>query len=171
MVLVGIHGKFEYAAASLRHVCKHKEGVPLVFVITQKSFSFVSLSVPLKSISVQLQIKDHVASVSSCLQYVNEEEDPLEAVFVFPLPADAAVCHFSAKIAEQEIVAEVQDRQSVSPDRQSLLWHHSATFAPPFQNLQNVNYFTKIRGIIQNACYCLFSTDLNNIFHIKDIYI
>ncbi len=26
------------------------------------------------------------------------------------------------------------------------------------------------RRIIQNACYCLFSTDLNNIFHIKDVY-
>ncbi|KAL0152979.1 hypothetical protein M9458_051732 [Cirrhinus mrigala] len=71
-----------------------------------------NVPVPLKSISVQLQIQDHVASVSSSLQYVNEEERPLEAVFVFPLPADAAVCHFSARIGEQEIVAEVQDRQS-----------------------------------------------------------
>ncbi|XP_067223040.1 von Willebrand factor A domain-containing protein 5A-like isoform X3 [Chanodichthys erythropterus] len=68
--------------------------------------------VPLKSISVQLQVKDHVVSVSSSLQYVNEEERPLEAVFVFPLPADAAVCHFSAKIGEQEIVAELQDKES-----------------------------------------------------------
>uniref|UniRef100_A0A8C2AMZ0 von Willebrand factor A domain containing 5A n=1 Tax=Cyprinus carpio TaxID=7962 RepID=A0A8C2AMZ0_CYPCA len=44
------------------------------------------------------------ATVSSTLQYVNEEERPLEALFVFPLPADAAVCHFSAKIGEQESV-------------------------------------------------------------------
>ncbi len=36
-----------------------------------------------------------------------------------------------------------------------------------FQNLQNVNYSTKIRGIIQNACYFLFTTDMNKIFHIK----
>ncbi len=72
------------------------------------------LSVPLKSILVQLQVRDHVASVSSSLQYVNEEDRPLEAVFVFPLPADAAVCHFSARIGVQEIVAEVQDKQSVS---------------------------------------------------------
>ncbi len=27
----------------------------------------------------------------------------------------------------------------------------------------------QVRGIIQNAWYCLFSTDLNNIFHIKDV--
>ncbi len=31
--------------------------------------------------------------------------------------------------------------------------------------------FYQVRGIIQNACYCLFSTDLNKIFHIKDFYI
>ncbi|XP_048013627.1 von Willebrand factor A domain-containing protein 5A-like isoform X2 [Megalobrama amblycephala] len=68
--------------------------------------------VPLKSISVEVRVQDHVATVSSTLQYVNEEERPLEALFVFPLPADAAVCHFSAKIGEQEIVAEVQERKT-----------------------------------------------------------
>ncbi len=30
--------------------------------------------------------------------------------------------------------------------------------------------FYQVRGIIKNACYCLFSTDLNKIFHIKDVY-
>ncbi|XP_056308362.1 von Willebrand factor A domain-containing protein 5A-like [Danio aesculapii] len=68
--------------------------------------------VPLKSISVEVRVQDHVASVSSTLQYVNEEQRPLEALFVFPLPADAAVCHFSAKIGEQEIVAELQDKET-----------------------------------------------------------
>ncbi len=71
---------------------------------------------PLKGISVEVLVQDHVATVSSTLQYVNEEERPLEALFVFPLPADAAVCHSSAKIGEQEIVAEVQDRETVSPN-------------------------------------------------------
>ncbi|XP_073720717.1 von Willebrand factor A domain-containing protein 5A isoform X4 [Misgurnus anguillicaudatus] len=68
--------------------------------------------VPLKSIRVEVQVKSHVATVTSTLQYVNEEERHLEALFVFPLPADAAVCHFSAKIGDQEIVSEVQDRQT-----------------------------------------------------------
>ncbi|XP_073669403.1 von Willebrand factor A domain-containing protein 5A-like isoform X2 [Paramisgurnus dabryanus] len=70
------------------------------------------LPVPLKSIIVEVQVKGHVAAVTSTLQYVNEEEHHLEALFVFPLPADAAVCHFSAKIGDQEIVAEVQERQT-----------------------------------------------------------
>ncbi|XP_026094204.1 von Willebrand factor A domain-containing protein 5A-like isoform X4 [Carassius auratus] len=93
-----------------------------------------NVPVPLKSISVQVRVQDHVATVSSTLQYVNEEERPLEALFVFPLPADAAVCHFSAKIGEQEIVAEVQDRESardqyddaVSSGQQTFLLEKSA---------------------------------------------
>ncbi|XP_060770444.1 von Willebrand factor A domain-containing protein 5A-like isoform X2 [Neoarius graeffei] len=67
--------------------------------------------VPLKHIEVDLQVQGHVAAVTSTLQYVNEEEQPLEAVFVFPMPSGAAVCQFSAKVADQEIVAEVQEKQ------------------------------------------------------------
>ncbi|XP_076863116.1 von Willebrand factor A domain-containing protein 5A-like isoform X2 [Brachyhypopomus gauderio] len=67
--------------------------------------------VPLKSIEVNLQTEGHVATVSSTLQYVNEEQGPVEALFVFPMPAEAAVCHFSAKIADQEVVAEVQEKE------------------------------------------------------------
>ncbi|XP_032422984.1 von Willebrand factor A domain-containing protein 5A-like [Xiphophorus hellerii] len=68
-------------------------------------------SVPLKSIDVLLEVKDHVATLVSTLNFENKEDKPLETVFVFPLPGDAAVCHFSAQIGETHIVAEVKDRQ------------------------------------------------------------
>ncbi|XP_062274902.1 von Willebrand factor A domain-containing protein 5A-like isoform X1 [Scomber scombrus] len=67
--------------------------------------------VPLKSIEVELEVRDHVATVVSTLLYQNKEDKPLEAVFVFPLPGDAAVCHFSAKIGQTQIVAEVKEKQ------------------------------------------------------------
>ncbi|XP_074497542.1 von Willebrand factor A domain-containing protein 5A-like isoform X1 [Sebastes fasciatus] len=67
--------------------------------------------VPLKSVEVELEVKDHVATVVSTLNYENKEDKPLEAVFVFPLPGDAAVCHFSAKIGQTQIVAEVKEKQ------------------------------------------------------------
>ncbi|KAF3693020.1 von Willebrand factor A domain-containing protein 5A [Channa argus] len=67
--------------------------------------------VPLKTIDVELEVRDHVATVVSNLNYENKEDKPLEAVFVFPLPGDAAVCHFSAKIGQTEIVAEVKEKQ------------------------------------------------------------
>ncbi len=31
----------------------------------------------------------------------------------------------------------------------------------PLQNMQNVNHFNKISGIMKIACYCLFNTVLN----------
>ncbi|CAB1349066.1 unnamed protein product, partial [Coregonus sp. 'balchen'] len=67
--------------------------------------------VPLKSIAVEVSVQGHVATVSSTLQYENQEKSPLEAIFVFPLPGEAAVCRFSAKIGQTEVVAEVQEKQ------------------------------------------------------------
>ncbi|XP_058490757.1 von Willebrand factor A domain-containing protein 5A-like isoform X3 [Solea solea] len=67
--------------------------------------------VPLKSIEVEVEVRDHVATVVSTLNYENKEDKPIEAVFVFPLPGDAAVCHFSAKIGQTQIVAEVKEKQ------------------------------------------------------------
>ena len=78
------------------------------------AFPCVSRSVPLKSVEVELEVRDHVATVVSTLNYENKEDKPLEAVFVFPLPGDAAVCHFSAKIGQTQIVAEVKEKQEVS---------------------------------------------------------
>uniref|UniRef100_A0A8C8IIL6 von Willebrand factor A domain containing 5A n=1 Tax=Oncorhynchus tshawytscha TaxID=74940 RepID=A0A8C8IIL6_ONCTS len=56
------------------------------------------------------------ATVSSTLQYENQEQSPLEAIFVFPLPGEAAVCRFSAKIGQTEVVAEVQEKQKQYDD-------------------------------------------------------
>ncbi len=44
---------------------------------------------------------------------------------------------------------------------------HELTY--PLQNVQNVN--NKIRGFMKIACYFLFSTVLNKLFHITDVYI
>lgn len=77
-------------------------------------FPSAARSVPLKSVEVELEVKDHVATVVSTLNYHNQEDKPLEAVFVFPLPGDAAVCHFSATVGQTEIVAEVKEKQEVS---------------------------------------------------------
>ncbi|XP_013129314.3 von Willebrand factor A domain-containing protein 5A, partial [Oreochromis niloticus] len=69
------------------------------------------LPVPLKSFEVELEVRDHVATVVSTLNYENKEDKPLEAVFVFPLPGDAAVCHFSAQIGQTQIVVELKEKQ------------------------------------------------------------
>ncbi|XP_025753770.1 uncharacterized protein LOC100702702 isoform X5 [Oreochromis niloticus] len=84
--------------------------------------------VPLKSIEVELEVRDHVATVVSTLNYENKEDKPLEAVFVFPLPGDAAVCHFSAKIGQTQIVAEVKEKQKAHEEYDDDLSFGQQTF-------------------------------------------
>ncbi|XP_012325644.2 von Willebrand factor A domain-containing protein 5A isoform X1 [Aotus nancymaae] len=66
--------------------------------------------VPLKSISVSVSIYEFVAGVSATLNYENEEEVPLEAIFVFPMDEDSAVYSFEALVDGTKIVAELQDK-------------------------------------------------------------
>uniref|UniRef100_A0AAR2IUQ5 von Willebrand factor A domain-containing protein 5A-like n=1 Tax=Pygocentrus nattereri TaxID=42514 RepID=A0AAR2IUQ5_PYGNA len=75
----------------------------------------------LKSVEVEVQVKGYVATVTSTLQYVNEEELPVEALFVLPLPAEAALCHFSTKIADQEVVQEIY-ADALRSGQQTFFW-------------------------------------------------
>ncbi|XP_041849851.1 von Willebrand factor A domain-containing protein 5A-like isoform X2 [Melanotaenia boesemani] len=84
--------------------------------------------VPLKSIEVELQVRDHVATVVSTLNYENKEDKPVEAVFVFPLPGDAAVCHSSAKVGQTHIVAEVKEKQQAREEYDDALSSGLQTF-------------------------------------------
>ncbi|XP_031695219.1 von Willebrand factor A domain-containing protein 5A-like isoform X3 [Anarrhichthys ocellatus] len=99
------------------HLCSMKSSGVLVDCCTGMMVNCCGLltsqkePVPLKSVEVELEVRDHVATVVSTLNYENKEDKPLEAVFVFPLPGDAAVCHFSAKIGQTHIVAEVKEKQ------------------------------------------------------------
>lgn len=67
--------------------------------------------VPLKGISVDVQIKGFVADVSATLTYKNEEQNPLEAIFVFPMDDDSAVYNFEAMVDGKRIVAEIQEKK------------------------------------------------------------
>ncbi|XP_030043485.1 von Willebrand factor A domain-containing protein 5A isoform X2 [Microcaecilia unicolor] len=69
------------------------------------------IPVPLKGISVDVQVKGFVADVSATLKYKNEEQNPLEAVFVFPMDADSAVYSFEALVDGKRIVAEIQEKK------------------------------------------------------------
>ncbi|XP_031754571.1 von Willebrand factor A domain containing 5A, gene 2 isoform X3 [Xenopus tropicalis] len=67
--------------------------------------------VPLRGISVEVQVKGFVADVCATLRYKNTEEKPIEAIFVFPLDQDSAVYSFEATVEGKTIVAELQERE------------------------------------------------------------
>jgi len=71
--------------------------------------SFVPL--PLKHTDVKAQIAGYVASVRVTQQYHNPFAEKIEAVYVFPLPQDAAVSEFVMVIGDRKIRGIIRERQ------------------------------------------------------------
>uniref|UniRef100_A0A8C0IPN4 Uncharacterized protein n=1 Tax=Chelonoidis abingdonii TaxID=106734 RepID=A0A8C0IPN4_CHEAB len=67
--------------------------------------------VPLRSSSVTVLIRGFVADVSCELLYRNEEQAPVEAVFVFPVDAEAAVYAFQARLGGTCIQAQLREKK------------------------------------------------------------
>ena len=55
-------------------------------------------NVPLKSVNCYVDIKERVAELVYDQHFVNEESTPIEASYAFPVPAEAAVFSFEAKL-------------------------------------------------------------------------
>uniref|UniRef100_A0A670YQ03 von Willebrand factor A domain containing 5A n=1 Tax=Pseudonaja textilis TaxID=8673 RepID=A0A670YQ03_PSETE len=72
--------------------------------------------VPLKSISVDVIIRGFVADVVSELQYQNEEKNPVEATFVFPLDDEAAVYAFEGLIDGKRIEAQIREKKQAEQE-------------------------------------------------------
>lgn len=67
--------------------------------------------VPLRSVLVEATVRGYTAGVVSTLQYENQEEEPIEAVFTFPLDASSTVVSFSATIQDRKIIGRVEEKQ------------------------------------------------------------
>nr|XP_060636583.1 von Willebrand factor A domain-containing protein 5A [Anolis sagrei ordinatus] len=72
--------------------------------------------VPLKSISVDVLVQGFIADVVSELQYKNEEKNPVEAVFVFPLEDEAAVYAFEGVIGGTRIEAQIREKKQAEQE-------------------------------------------------------
>jgi len=91
--------------------------------------------------------------------------------------------HATQSTPEPGADLNLTDLWSTDPVPKSLpsnprLLHWSCPDTVPLESLwtpcricENVKNFNKIKEIIQNACYFLFSTVLIKIFYIKDVYI
>lgn len=67
--------------------------------------------VPLRSVCVKATVRGYTAGVVSTLEYENQEEEPIEAVFTFPLDASSTVVGFSATIQDRKINGRVEEKQ------------------------------------------------------------
>lgn len=67
--------------------------------------------VPLESINLQVDVQGFTAHVLATMKYTNKDENPIEAIYIFPLDEQSAVCGFQATIDGRTIVAEIQEKQ------------------------------------------------------------
>lgn len=66
---------------------------------------------PLKHTSVSAQISGFVARVDVTQEFFNDSEDKIEAIYVFPLPQDAAVDRMEMTVGERTIRGTVKERE------------------------------------------------------------
>ncbi len=67
--------------------------------------------VPLKHTDVKATIEGYIASVDVTQQYQNPYNEKIEAVYVFPLPDNAAVSEFVMTIGERRIRGIIRERK------------------------------------------------------------
>jgi Ca-activated chloride channel family protein len=83
--------------------------------------------IPLLGVTVEAQIRDYGARVVVSQRYRNDESQPIEAVYKFPLDEGAAVCGFEATIDGRHVVGRVEEREKAFADYdEALAWGHGA---------------------------------------------
>ena len=69
------------------------------------------IPLPLKHTDVKASVAGYIASVAVTQQYENPYADKIEAVYVFPLPQDAAVSEFVMTVGERRIRGLIRERE------------------------------------------------------------
>jgi Ca-activated chloride channel family protein len=72
--------------------------------------------VPLTGVSIDAEVSSLCARVTVTQRYVNAEAFPIEAVYLFPLDENAAVCGFEAIVDDTLVVGEVKEREEAFRD-------------------------------------------------------
>ena len=67
--------------------------------------------VPLTAVKVEGNIAGRGAKVKIIQSFKNKEDQPIEAVYKFPLPEGGAVCGFKAIIGEKIIEGDIEERE------------------------------------------------------------
>ncbi|XP_015746623.2 LOW QUALITY PROTEIN: von Willebrand factor A domain-containing protein 5A [Python bivittatus] len=83
--------------------------------------TFFKEPVPLKSISVDVIVRGFVADVAADLQYKNEEKNPVEATFVFPLDDEATVYAFEGLTGGKRIEAQIREKKQAEQEYEDAL--------------------------------------------------
>lgn len=122
----------------------------------------VQVPVPLKHTNVVGNIDGYVSSVTVTQQFHNPFDSKIEAIYVFPLPDDAAVNEFVMTVGERRIRGIIRERQAaekiynqakaqghvaslLNQDRANVFTQKVANIEPGKQIDINIRYFNTLR--------------------------
>ena len=112
------------------------------------SSSQVKQYVPLKSISIKSKIRSFGADVVITQLFRNDETQPIEAVYCFPIEENAAIYSFVAKIDDREISAQLKEKQQAQQDyTQALQQGHAAYLMEQDEKSQDI-FIINIGGLL-----------------------
>ena len=83
----------------------------LIYIIEDRQ-----VPVPLKKVQLDVKVVDFIAQVSVIQEYVNQENNPIEVHYSYPVEESAAIVGFEAMIDGHEIVAEVKKKEKAKED-------------------------------------------------------
>ncbi|CAF1500718.1 unnamed protein product, partial [Didymodactylos carnosus] len=100
-----------------------------------------STYVPLRNVSVEAWIDMFAADVTLTQVYVNQEESPIEAIYVFPIEENAAVYSFTAQIDDRTITAVIKEKKTAEQEYQTAV-QQGQTAVLMRQSEQTLDTFT-----------------------------
>lgn len=116
MVAKSLRSCLALALLALAVVCSYgqsESGPPAVgegTLVFKSPVSGQFETVPLTHTDVNIDVRGPVAAATVTQQYSNTSPTPIEAVYVFPLPHDAAVYDMEIRIGDRVIRSEIRER-------------------------------------------------------------
>ena len=86
----------------------------LVFYLSDLNISSQDdvVPVPLQDVKINAKIVDFVSEITVTQSFVNVENNPIEAVYMFPIEEEAAVTSFEAEVDNRKIFTEVKEKEN-----------------------------------------------------------
>ena len=103
--------------------------------------------VPLKSVQIDAKLRSFAADVVITQVFRNDEKQPIEAVYCFPIEERAAVYSFVARIGEREIVAQLKEKKEAQAEYSTALQQgHGAYLLEQDENSQD-NFIVNVGAL------------------------
>ena len=88
----------------------------LVYILNERH-----APVPLRKVQLHVRVVDFIAEVNIVQDYVNQEANPIEVLYSFPVEESGAIIGFEASINDHIIVAQVKEKEKAKAEYQQAM--------------------------------------------------